>query len=140
MLQSPSWSSIEVFHSFLKVFCYCLMVLLLPVELSPFSFSILFQIRASTQYSLWIFSSSFPLMRVSIGHAWYIKKRLLLFLLMYMWKSHKILQSSDYKTFSGWCIYQFYALLNAHFWNSVQWSILATSEINLASRRTKKGT
>ena len=40
--------------------------------------------------------------------------------------SNKILQSSDFKTFSGLCMYHFSAILNPHFSHSFQWSILAT--------------
>ena len=41
-------------------------------------------------------------------------------------KSHKILQASDSKNFSGFYMYHFSALLNAHFSHSFQWSIMAT--------------
>ena len=86
------------------------------------------------------FSSSFFSMRVSNEHAGSISRHFLLFvsitvisgrlclrvLSVYIGKTHKILQSSDSKTFSGLCLYHFSVLLNPHFSHSFQWSILAT--------------
>ena len=96
-----------------------------------FSFSKYLQFQTSAHYSL-NFSSSFFTMRVSNGHAGSISMHFLFFLsitvisgrlcsralLVCIGKSHKILQFSDSKTFSGLCIYQFSALLNPYFSHS----------------------
>ena len=79
-------------------------------------------------------------MRVSNGHTRSISRHFLLFLSITVLsgrlcsrllaacigKSHKILQSSHSKNFSGFYMYHFSALLNAHFSHSFQWSIMAT--------------
>ena len=124
---------------FSKYLLLLLMPLLLQVQLLPSSFSKFLQFHTSTHYNLRIFSSFFSV-QVSNGNAGSISRHFLLFLSITVisgrlcsrllsvsiGKSHKILQSSDSKPFSGLSMYHFSALLNHHFSHSFQWIISAT--------------
>ena len=132
MLQSssPSLSSLSISQSILLLFLmphyywynfyrshfpnFCNLILELTL-ISAFFFFFLF--NASVKWACGIFRYAFLTFLVSNSHIWSICSRVLS---VRTGKSHKILQLSDSKSFSGLGIYHFSALLNPHFSDSFQ--------------------
>ena len=122
---SPSLISLSIFQSVLLLF---LMPLLLPVSLLHFSFSKFSQFHTSTDYNLCIFlllsfqcECQMCILDLSVCISYFSCQKIISgrlcskVLSVYIGKSHKILQFSNSRTFSGLCIYHFFALLKTIF-------------------------